>query len=69
MPISPPSHPPSSLRFPLPPLSQLLREQVKACYKDAGVNHLQDCASVVDVYLEAARAATATALLNGGRRG
>ena len=51
------------------PPSQLLREQVKACYKDAGVNHLQDCAALVDAYLEAARGGGGrTALLNGGRR-
>lgn len=52
------------------PTPQLLREQVKACYKDAGVNHLQDCAALVDAYLEAARGGGGrTALLNGGRRG
>lgn len=54
---------------PRPTLLQLLREQVKACYKDAGVNHLQDCAALVDAYLEAARGGGGrTALLNGGRR-
>ena len=50
----------------LHPYPQILRERVKACYKEAGVNHLQDCAGAVDAYLEAIRGGSGTALLNAG---
>jgi len=54
------AHPPS----PAPSPRQLLREKVKACYKDAGVNHLQDCAAVVDAYLASVKGGSGVALID-----
>ena len=39
---------------------QLLREQLKKCYKESGVNHLQDCAELVDKYMSSIKGGSGT---------
>lgn len=39
---------------------QLLREELKKCYKESGVNHLQDCAELVDKYMSAIKGGSGT---------
>ena len=72
-PARPPRTHPCSPKHPQTPQKtqffKILRERVKTCYKEAGVNHLQDCRAAVDAYLESIKGGAGTALLNAGAPG
>lgn len=47
---------------------QLLREKLKKCYKESGVNHLQDCAELVDQYMAAIKGGSGTEWINAPKK-
>ena len=48
--------------------AKLLREELKKCYKESGVNHLQDCAELVDKYMSAIKGGSGTEWINASRK-